>query len=99
MDGGTDPLFCTACQKKFGNENVLAHHKKGKKHIKSVNALFQKYGDLSKAEAVLPKDVDKTTKDRLQKMVYTEYAIVKLYEYLEGVFYATLNQIRKKQSR
>ena len=86
-----------ACQKKFINENVFEHHKKGKKHVKAVNSLYQKHGDLSKAE--LPKDIDAGTKEKLKKIAYLEYSIEKLYLFLEDVFVATLNQIRKKQSR
>ena len=75
------------------------HHKKGKKHIKAVNALFQKYGDLTKAEANLPKDIEAKAKERLHKLAFTEYAIAQLYELLNNVFFATLNEIRKRQSR
>ena len=34
-----DPLYCPACKKTFDNDNVFHHHKKGKKHIKSINKL------------------------------------------------------------
>jgi len=92
-----DPLFCVACQKKFVNENVFNHHKTGKKHIKSVDALYKKHGDLSKVS--LPKEIDPAEKERLKKIAYTEFAIEKLYLSLEDVILATMNQIRKKQSR
>lgn len=32
-------FHCVACNKTFMNESVFHHHKKGKRHIKSVNQL------------------------------------------------------------
>jgi hypothetical protein len=34
-----NPLHCAACMKTFDNDNVFHHHKKGKRHIKSINKL------------------------------------------------------------
>jgi len=93
----SDPLFCAACQKKFANENIFNHHKKGKKHIKAINNLANTHGNIT-TEA-LPKDIDSTEKNKLKRIAYLEYSIEKFYIILEDVFVATLNQIRKKQSR
>ena len=32
-------FHCMACNKTFMNESVFHHHKKGKRHIKAINAL------------------------------------------------------------
>lgn len=34
----SDPLYCDACQKTFGNDNTFQAHLKGKKHIKAAEA-------------------------------------------------------------
>eukprot|EP00831_Metopus_contortus_P071026 TRINITY_DN6495_c0_g1_i2.p1 TRINITY_DN6495_c0_g1~~TRINITY_DN6495_c0_g1_i2.p1 ORF type:complete len:354 (-),score=71.42 TRINITY_DN6495_c0_g1_i2:77-1138(-) len=99
VEGESDPLFCFACQKKFANEHILDQHKRGKKHIKCINALFAKYGDLEKAEAQLPKKVSSATEAQLKEMIFQEYAINKMYDYLNDIIVASINQTRKKLSQ
>ncbi len=40
-------LYCIPCEKKFANEHVFEHHKKGKNHIKEVNKMADKIEDIN----------------------------------------------------
>jgi hypothetical protein len=83
-------LFCPACKKTFDNENVFHHHKKGKKHIKSINKLNKQKisGDLTLFEEK-PSEFSQIQIDRLKKTALMETWILRLKNLLEEIVEST----------
>jgi hypothetical protein len=52
-------LHCLACNKTFMNESVFHYHKKGKRHIKAINALSKIVQAPSLEQSNLAKDDSK----------------------------------------
>lgn len=98
-------FHCVACNKTFMNEAVFHHHKKGKRHIKAINALSKQITAPSIEQSNLAADFSAKKGQysesqivKLRQVAFNETLILRLLSLLHEVLQQTQNQVRKKQS-
>jgi splicing factor 3A subunit 3 len=86
------------------NESVFHHHKKGKRHIKAINALSKQTNAPSLEQSIPTNDVVKKGQYsesqilKLKQVAFNETLILRLKSLMQDTVNQTMNQVRKKQS-
>eukprot|EP00741_Cyanophora_paradoxa_P005594 tig00000912_g5422.t1 len=86
-------IFCSACKKNFGNQNVYDAHLKGKKHEQAVKRQLADTGGLGQGSSGIDKQ------ELSKQIAHKEALIERFVSQLPEQIFNTKALIQKKQSR
>jgi splicing factor 3A subunit 3 len=109
-----DKLYCIVCNRRYTNESVYEHHKKGKNHIKNAqkkannmdltNINNDNNGNNEETINYNNNNIEEDEEElkqeeKYKEIAYIEYQINRYKELLSDIIENTKNLIRKKQTR